>query len=219
MHNCIFTPHCIEPICDRSCPVLVETSYLLERNNIDIDSEVFRASDSEISKMVYVLDKFNGKSGGYVVPDTVKFSELLTYVAICKNWKGSKLHCTVYNLKFSKYLDELKQSWSLKSESESLEYMKIWSESSKVLIISNFDYVNFGDFESQTLLNLIQSRSLNKLTTILVSPEPRQLVSTKNSNFFSIILSKYLSYNRLASSESSDTIFYNKQNATGGSEK
>jgi hypothetical protein len=66
--------------------------------------------------------------------------------------------------------------------------MKIWSETSKVLIISNFDYVNFGDFESQTMLNLIQQRQANNLVTILVSPQIGSLVSGKKSSFFDMLV-------------------------------
>ena len=125
--------------------------------------------------------------------DTIKIADLLTYVAICENWKGSNLHCTVYNLKYSLYLEELKKSWSLKSEQEQLEYMRIWSQTAKILIISNVDYVDFKEFESQTLLNLIQTRSSQGLATLLVSPEPRKLMSTKfNNPFFATLKSNWL---------------------------
>ena len=189
MHNCIFTPYCIENFCDRSCPVLAETSYLLERNDIDMTSSVFQASELDIQTMLNVLENSEGSVGAYVANqgiDTVYSSELLTYVAICKNWQGSRLHCDVYNLKYSKYIEELKKSWSSRSESDSLEYIRIWSESAKVLIVSNFDYVNFGDFESQTILNLLQNRRIAKLTTIFVTPPIGSLISTKASSFFNM---------------------------------
>jgi len=68
--------------------------------------------------------------------------------------------------------------------------VKIWSENAKVLIISNFDFVNFGDFESQTLLNLLQTRQVEGKTTILVSPPISQLVSSKSSMFFNMLRSR-----------------------------
>lgn len=190
MYNCIFTAHCIEPFCDKSCPALVETSYLLERNEISMDSEVFRSSDKDIKKMLDLLDSSKGSTVTYVVPPnlaTSKVAELLTYCAICTNWKGNQLHCNVYNLKFSKYLDDLKKSWSLKSEPESLEYSRIWCESSKILIISNIDYISFGDFESQTLLNILQSRLNSNFTTIVISPQLSDLVGKSTSMFFNIM--------------------------------
>ena len=197
MYNCIFTAHCLDNFCDGSCPILAEISYLLERNGITMRNPVFTSSEQDISRMKNVLDTANEKTFGLIVDntttDTIRVADLLTYVAICRNWKGSNLHCTVYNLKYSIYLDELRKSWSMKSEPENLEYMRIWAQSAKILVVSNFDYVNFNEFESQTLLNLIQTRSSSNLTTILVSPEPRKLMSTKfNNPFFATLKSNWL---------------------------
>lgn len=175
MRNCIYTAHCSETTCDKSCPIFVQTSYLLERNNISLDSSIMKNSYDRIPKMLKVLSKFEGSVGAIQTKYTVEMAELLTYCAICQNWSGSQLHCNVYRLKFSKYLEDTKQSWNTRSETEELEYTKIWSNSAKVLIISNLDYVNFGDFESQTLLNLIQSRQNTGQTTILILPPPGQL--------------------------------------------
>ena len=190
MHNCIFTAHCTEAFCDKSCPILVETSYLLERNGLQFNNPVFSAPINKVRKMLNILEAADGRFGTYIVSSdetTIQSADLLTYCAICKYWKGSRLHCNVYNLKYSKYIDELKKSWSNAPESDAVQYMKIWSESAKVLIVSNFDYVNFGDFESQTMLNLIQQRQSNNLTTILVSPQIGTLVSGKKSSFFMML--------------------------------
>ena len=195
MYNCIFTSHCTEQTCDKSCPILAETSYLLERNNIQMNNPVFQASDENVAQALDALHRFKGNTGGVVVSSgalsTVQVADLITYCAICENWKGSGLHCTVYNLRYAKYLDEMKQSWGMKSELESFEYMKIWAESAKVLIVSNFDFVNFKDFEAQTLLNLIQLRSSSEYTTILVSPPTKALLHNKGI-FINMIISKWL---------------------------
>ena len=186
MHNCIFTAHCTENMCDNSCPMLVETSYLLERNNISMKSHVFHSLNNKnyIENATKILQDANHELRVVVSTDTVSCSEMLTYCAICLNWPGSRLHCNVYNLRYSAYLEELKRSWTTKVEPESLEYMKIWSTSAKVLIISNIDYVNFGDFESQTLLSLLQTRENTGQTTIIVSPEMNSLVGKSTSAFF-----------------------------------
>lgn len=187
MYNCIFSSHCTELFCDRSCPILAETSYLLDRNGITMNSSVFSESTKNINRMLDILKKSDNTLGACIISgtmDTVRAADLLTYCAICQNWKGNQLHCNVYNLKLSKYLELTKQSWNSKSDSEDLEYMRIWSESAKVLIVSNIDYINFGDFESQTLLNLIQTRSTGDKTTIVVSPPISSLVSSKSSMFF-----------------------------------
>ena len=187
MYNCIFTAHCTESICDKSCPILAETSYLLERNKIDMNNPVF----SDMSASVDIVSDFIRDNKGVcriTVPagqSTVLMADLVTYCAICQNWQGSQLHCTVYNLRYSKYLDDTKASWSSSSVPSDLEYVKIWSESAKVLIISNIDYVNFGDFESQTLLNLIQSRATGDKLTIFVAPPLNMLVG-KQSRFFEV---------------------------------
>lgn len=183
MYNCIFSAHCTEQFCDKSCPILAETSYLLERNKISMQSKVFDADKTEIAKYVDLLNQEDTLSL-LVCKDTVKSAELLTYCAICKHWRGNRLHCNVYNLKYSSYLETLKQSWSVKTESDELEYIKIWIRSAKVLIISNLDFVNFGDFESQTLLNIIQSRNEIGKSTIIVSPPVRDLIKKPNSLFF-----------------------------------
>lgn len=190
MHNCIFTAHCMESCCDKSCPMLVETSYLLERNNISMSSPVFYKYSDKIDTFCKLIDDAEGRLSGYVVTKdmtTTEAADLITYCAICKYWKGSQLHCTVYNLRFSKYLDELKKSWNSKLESESLEFMNIWTESAKVLIISNFDYIKFGDFESQTMLNMIQTRQAAGLTTIFVTPPTHNLICG-NSSFATILM-------------------------------
>lgn len=186
MHNCIFTAHCTENMCDNSCPMLVETSYLLERNNISMKSRVFHALNNKnyTETAMKVLEDVNDQLGVVISTDTVMCAEMLTYCAICLNWPGSRLHCNVYNLRYSAYLEELKHSWTAKVEPESLEYMKIWSSSAKILIISNIDYVNFRDFESQTLLNLLQTRENTGQTTIIVSPEINSLVGKSTSAFF-----------------------------------
>ena len=184
MNDCIFSAHCSELVCDRSCPILAETTYLLERNEIQMSSDVFHAKKESIIRCMNVLDV--GSSNDivtYACEDTIQFSELLTYCAICRFWKGNQLHCNVYNLKLSKFLEETKQSWSKKFEPESLEYTKIWMNSAKVLIVSALDYVNFKDFECQTLLNLLQSRKISQKSTIIVTPSVNSLVGY-NGPFF-----------------------------------
>ena len=195
MFNCIFTAHCTEVFCDKSCPILAETSYLLERNNIQPNNAVFKANPEKVQKILHLLDSREGQLTAYEVganDNTIYEADLLTYCAICKNWKGSKLHCTVYNLRYSKFIDETKKSWK-GAESEELQYMRIWSESAKILIVSNTDYVSFTDFESQTLLNLIQQRQSEGLTTIIVRPYGGGIRSTNSNKYvFTTMLQELL---------------------------
>lgn len=188
MHNCIFTSHCIESTCDKSCPMLVETSYLLERNNISMNSDVLKSPPRgwTLSKALNILESAVNSSRCVITQDTVAVAEYLTYCAICQNWQGSRLHCNVYNLRYSKYIETIKKSWTTKHEPEELEYMRIWVESAKVLIISNMDFVTFSDFECQTLLALLQSRKSSNKSTIIVSPRLSNLVG--KGSFFNPLL-------------------------------
>lgn len=184
MYKCIFSGHCVEPQCDKSCPILAQTSYLFDRNEIAMNSAVFKMGQSSIDKYTSILAQCRGEIKTVISStSTSAIADALTYCAICENWKGSQLHCTVYNLKFSKYIEQLQKSWSLKDDSSPVDYLKIWATTAKILIVSNIDYVNFKDFQSQTLLSLLNDRSNPDLTTIVVSPSLSGLVG--DGPFFS----------------------------------
>lgn len=178
MKSCIFSAHCTEPICDLACPSLVETTYLLERNGLDLSNSVFNSSSKQRTEICNLLDKLDGKLTVIESSDTITLSNLITYCAICKHWKGNRLHCNIYHLKFSNHLDAIQQSWNTKDIPENLEYEQIWSSTAKILVISNIDYVQFKEFQSQTLLNLIHNRLTNNLSTIIVSPKLNTLIGT-----------------------------------------
>ena len=177
MENCIFSAHCTEDKCDAACPIYAETSYLLERNGISINNPVFHTTPKKIVDTLNTLDTYVGKLRVVVSHNTVSTADLITYCAICKNWRGSQLHCTVYNLKFNRYWKLFTQTWSKSdTDTEELNYMKIWSAGAKVLVISGIDFINFGDYECAELLSIIQSRHDVEYTTILVSPPVSELV-------------------------------------------
>ena len=184
MYDCIFTSHSTESFCDKSCPNLVETSYLLERNKIDMHSDVFKKLYNNVAPLMRDLAKSESGVQTFIVnsKDSVAVSELITYCEICKNWKGSRLHCSVYNLRYSKFLEDSKKSWNSKEDPEDLQYTRIWMDSCKVLVVSHMDYVRFGDFETQTLLNVIQSRQSGDKKTIIVSPSVDRLVTSGSGN-------------------------------------
>lgn len=184
MFNCIFTPHCTETFCDKSCPILVETSYLLERNKIDMNNDVFKKFYYKIDSLTKDLSKVDSGIQTFIASskDSVSVSELVTYCEICRNWRGSRLHCSVFNLKYSRFLDDSKKSWSSREEPEDLQYTRIWIDSCKVLVVSHMDYVRFGDFETQTLLNIIQSRQSSDKKTILITPSVDRLVTSGSGN-------------------------------------
>jgi len=182
MNNCICCPHCINPYCDTSCSSLAEIDYLLKRNGIQFpNSPVFNQPAENIEQCQKELDACEFRLGTIICTDTTSKADLLTYCAICDKWKGSRLHTVVYHLRFAQYIDMIQNSWS-NGGTDTLEYVKIWSSQAQVLIISNIDYVLFRDFQCQTLLNLIQERRANELTTIVVAPKLSDLVG--DSLFF-----------------------------------
>lgn len=186
MVNCIFTGHCTEEsLCNMSCPILAQTSYLLELNGIKLSNPVFKMTEEEVTKYARILSLAEGKTSSVFVTSggfTNQAADALTYCAICEHWKGSQLHCTVYNLKLSQYIEALQKSWSSDGSSD-VDYMKIWSSKAQVLIVSNLDFVNFRDFQCQTLLSLVQSRVNTELTTLIVTPPTSSLVG--DGQFFS----------------------------------
>lgn len=178
MNKCMFSGHCIKTTCDQSCPAFVESSFLLEQNGIGINSGVFHADPVLLSKYSKVVGDCEGKLQTVICKNTNSVAELITYCGICKYWRGSRLHTTVYNLKLSQYLDIVQNSWSGASNTDDLEYQKIWISKAKLLIISNIDFVNFKDFQCQTLLSLLQSRDKPDMGTIIVSPTTQSLVGS-----------------------------------------
>ena len=106
-----------------------------------------------------------------ITDDTISTSTLITYCAICENWQGNRLHCNVYHLRFSNYIESVQQSWSVRDVPEQLEYEQIW--------ISSLDFVQFKNFQSQTLLNIIHNRMNSGLTTIIVCPKLNTLVGSE----------------------------------------
>ncbi len=178
MNNCMFTGHCIKATCDQSCPALAEASFLLEQNGISINSRVFHTEPVLLTKYNRIVADSEGKIQTVIAKDTNAVAELITYCGICKYWKGSRLHTSVYNLKLSQHLEDIQGSWKNSSNLDDLEYQKIWVSKAKLLIISNIDFVNFKDFQCQTLLQLLQSRDKPELGTIIVSPQIQSIVGS-----------------------------------------
>lgn len=178
MNKCMFSGHCIKATCDQSCPAFVESSFLLEQNGINMNSNVFHTDAAMLTKYNNIVANSEGKLQTVIAKNTNAVAELLAYCGICKYWKGSRLHTSVYTLKLSQYLDMVQNSWSASANKDDLEYQKIWLSKAKLLIVSNIDFVNFKDFQCQTLLSLLQSREKPEFGTIIVSPQTQSLVGS-----------------------------------------
>lgn len=175
--DCPFKQFCRKTTCSNICPDYIEIQYLLERNNLDRDMSIYTRSLKAIQEASEWLTAASETYKVVISDDTAETASRLTYVAICDHWKGNTLHCSVYHLNFTDYLNKLQQSWNGASSDE-LDYINIFIDKAKVLIISNFDYIQFKDFQAQTLLNMFTNRKVNHQSTIIVSPRISSLVGS-----------------------------------------
>ena len=146
--------------------------------NFSFNSNVFHAEPTLLTKYMKLVENTDRTLQTVIAKNTNNVAELITYCGICKYWRGSRLKTVVYNLKLSQYLESLQNSWSTFNNNDDLEYQKIWVANAKLLIISNIDFVNFKDFQCQTLLSLLQTRDKPNMNTIIVSPVTQNLVGS-----------------------------------------
>lgn len=176
MNDCIYSPYCTRKQCDLACTVRAESSYWLNRCQIPMYSSVFKSPIESIQLTRNIITKNIGKVNSVFVKNTVSASDLYCYCCICMYGQHKAFSNGIYNLNFSEYLEETKRSWKLAEEPESLEMMRIWTNSAYFLVISHLDYVQFGDFECQTLLRLIQDKEKQQTTTFIIVPKDDPLI-------------------------------------------
>lgn len=177
---CIFSASCMDPVCDRSCPTFVQTTFLLDQNEIELQNKCFRSGYEAVNKALRIIDKAE-KNRLVIIEaaNTVNAADLYTYCGICKHWKNSRCHTVVYNLRLSKYFKLEKDKYDNKARPQDPrkdpEYMSIWAEKAKLLVISAFDYVDFTTRNCEFFLNLIQERNKEGFATIIVCPVGRKI--------------------------------------------
>lgn len=195
MNNCIFSGHCLELRCDYSCPILAQSAHLMDINGLQLQNPALHATRQDYAKYSKIIAASEGDPVVLIdSKSTTHTADIITYTAICERWRGCQLHAWVYNLNFSQYVDLIQSSWG-NSDSDKLEQIKQFIQSSKVLIISNIDYVNFKDFQSQLLLNLLESRVRSyDRSTIVVSPPISNLIG--DGRMFSL-LTTYLTKHKV----------------------
>lgn len=175
--TCPHKQYCMKSICNTVCPNYVEFDYLMERNNLLGDKKVFSFSDKMLSHALECLVAASETYKVVITGDTSDMASCLTYASICQHYIGNAFHCSVYHLNFMEYINKLQQSWSTGID-EDLEYTNIFLERAKVVIISNLDFVQFKDFQSQTLLNIAHNRKLHRQSTLIVSPNLNSLIGS-----------------------------------------
>lgn len=177
-NNCPFKQYCRQNQCKIICADLVEYEYLMERNGLLNNKSVLSFSTKCLQHASECLVASEGAYKVVISDNTSDTASCLTYAAICNHYKGNTLHCSVYHLNFMEYINRIQQSWSINGSDDDLDYINIFIDKAKVVIVSNIDFMQFKDFQAQTLLNLAHNRKLHGLSTIIVSPKLNSLVGS-----------------------------------------
>ena len=176
--DCPFKPYCRKLLCDASCPDNAEFSFLMERNKISHNDQVFMSDTRTLSDVSEWLTAASNSYKVVISPNSSETASALSYAAICNSWYGNRFHCAVYHLNFATYLDTVQKSWGMAALTDEMEYEQIFIAKARMLIVSNLEYVKFNDFAAQTLLNLVHTRQTQKLGSIVVSPNLPSLMGS-----------------------------------------
>lgn len=189
VRNCIFSSQCTSDKCDYSCVKNTMSELLLEKSEISFRSDCYKIPSQVSERYLQLANIYDGKLVTLEVKNPQFVAEGLTYSYICKLCEGHGSKITVYHMKYSKYLQAIKDSWT-SGISPQLKEQQAFCNTSKVLIISSLDFVMYSDFECQTLLNLFQDRSKPGLCTFIVLSKISSLVSKNNSPFYEMLKSQ-----------------------------
>lgn len=169
---CPFSSQCERAFCDYSCGKNVLFDVMMKKSEIK-PQDVGAISVKLRDKVKQDLAKFKG-STIYITANrgNKMLGDIYAWLAACKLCPYYGSDVTVYHLKYSKYLEQLRQSWATKYEPEELVEARCFINTARVLIVSSLEYVQYKDFESQTLFSLLGERSYNReFTTIVIGPE------------------------------------------------
>lgn len=169
---CPFSSQCERAFCDYSCGKNVLFDVMMKKSEIK-PQDVGAISVKLRDKVKQDLTKFKG-STIYITANrgNKMLGDIYAWLAACKLCPYYGSDVTVYHLKYSKYLEQLRQSWATKYEPEELIEARCFINTARVLIVSSLEYVQYKDFESQTLFSLLGERSYNRdFTTIVIGPE------------------------------------------------
>ena len=169
---CPFSSQCERAFCDYSCGKNVLFDVMMKKSEIK-PQDVGAISVKLRDKVKQDLAKFKG-STIYITANrgNKMLGDIYAWLAACKLCPYYGSDVTVYHLKYSKYLEQLRQSWATKYEPEELIEARCFISTARVLIVSSLEYVQYKDFESQTLFSLLGERSYNRdFTTIVIGPD------------------------------------------------
>lgn len=172
--------------------MFAEYSHWADRCDIKITNPAFKAKREDIVKADSILAKaeeddpnaaFNHLSAPKV-NNVIFTTDITTLYTIHKYCQGIGFYNGVYKLDLFQYFEDVKGTWNNRRPQGNLEDIDIWIKSSRVLVIYNISMVRFGDFESQTLLRILQDRYDPEKRTVIVLEEKFGLVGKSDSMFF-----------------------------------
>lgn len=175
--TCIFNSSCSKEYCDMSCPKNVMSEVLLEKCGIVISDSMYTVSEALKQDCWNILESHTGEIITVFNNDPITKADTFIFAGICKMCQGHGTAINVYHLKFTKYIQMIRDSWA-QGVGQDLQEAAAYVKTSKILIISGLDYFVFKDFESQTLLNILQDRSQPDQITVVVVRSIDSLVGT-----------------------------------------
>lgn len=203
MINCPYNNSCIKSICDLSCSDYSEIEHWMNRCELKLSNPAIRLGLDKISEVEELISNAEldvGETSNYIhlsvhsSPNPQLMADLTSYILICKYCRKNGFYNGVYKLNFAQYLDELKKSWNSRYNDGHLDDIQIWINSAKYLIICNLGLVRFGDFESQTLLSILQERyDYNKYNFIFLEKGKYSLPGKSDSLFYAKLKKEIMS--------------------------
>lgn len=184
---CSYSSYCTRKFCDMSCAKNAMADVLFEKSEISWSDLVFRSNRYKLESFWKIIQDHVNSYAVIVAEKSSEIANQYTYAAICNNCDRFGSRVSVYHLKYGKYMQSIRDSWS-SGVSSKLKEQNAFISTSNVLVISGLDYVNFRDFECQTLLTILQDREKPGLSTIIVIRDVDSMVGS--SEFFKLLKSK-----------------------------
>lgn len=169
-HQCMYCNICTEYECNFTCIKGVTSQYYVDASNFPLYSSEFMNfyTDEDFVKFGNII-KDHRRGYGVVVSKGRKYlSDAFFYAAMVIENYHSLYWPEAFMLNYRKYTDAYRRSWTTGEEPDSLQEARYNAEHCCTLIITGLDTMIFGDFESQTLLALLEDRNKAKQSTIIV---------------------------------------------------
>ena len=169
-HPCMYCNICTEYECNFTCIKGVTSGYYVDASNFPLYSSEFMNfyTDEDFVKFGKII-KDHRRGYGVVVSKGRKYlADAFFYAAMVIENYHSLYWPEAFMLNYRKYTDSYRRGWTTGEEPDSLQEARYNAEHCCTLIITGLDTMIFGDFESQTLLALLEDRNKAKQSTILV---------------------------------------------------